>query len=249
MAGSEEKIADVIKTEVENEIRNGEIPYYYEEDFCDEHYADYYILLDNRIYSVVEYDEAVAKGVRSPSYIYAYGELFGTCNTNRFLFYNNFLRPCAVEGIIESYLRKSGFTVKRFYDLPPLPNLKYYVEVVFMHDNKPQYLGVNIYDVDAIAKNLGIPQIVEKLGIQREITNGDIEDIASRLLIAGYPYKTAWFALKDYSTNNNMLFYDDALKVSLALAKLPKAYQVCYKWDAKIQWFVKTDCLKPELLS
>ncbi|MCY0875575.1 MAG: hypothetical protein OWT28_04800 [Firmicutes bacterium] len=239
---SKEELADIVKDEVDNLVRKGEI------------YAYYYILLDGKIYPAgYKYNKEVEEGKRSANDIYAYVDVNDYRSFDDFLFHIDYLETTSVENIVDAYLRKMGFTITDVV-FPPAPNLKYYIyaDVNFRKD-KPQYLGVDIYDVDTVAKNLGIPQVVEqKLGSQqREITKDDafnIYEIVTKKqpLLAGYTYKDAYGILLDYLVFHKEKYKDEARKLVLAYMNLfPTPYQVCYEW--KMEMFIRTSCLKIDL--
>lgn len=244
---SKEDLARIVKDEIENEIRNGE-----------ELVEFYYILLDGKIYQVVKYNKEVANGTRSPNDIYAYVNVWSPPSKNfeAFLFHTNYLDVPSIRDVIYFYLRKVGFTITNEHDELPTPNLKYYIDGVFnLVGDNPEYLVVNIYDVDSLAESLHIPQIVQqKLGSQPgKVTYDNVLEIYRSVtnkqpLLAGRTYHDAWYILLKYLMLNDKDYKDEAYKISFAYMNLfPTPYEVCYKWEARR--FNETDCLKLELRS
>nr|4ART_A Chain A, Structural Protein Orf273 [Acidianus two-tailed virus]4ART_B Chain B, Structural Protein Orf273 [Acidianus two-tailed virus] len=242
----EEKLADIVENEIEKEIRKSKtrkcktIENFY-----------YYILRDGKIYPASDYDIEVEKGKRSANDIYAFVETDVTRDFDEFLFDIDYGLP-SISDILKFYLEKAGF---RIANEVPTPNLKYYIHaVVEFGEDRPQYLAVNIYDIDSLARALRIPQIVEqKLGNKpRTITADEFNDIErivaeEQPILAGYTYDEALRIPYHYYVDHNNSFKDDALKIAHAYLQLfPTPYQVCYEWKAR--WFNKIDCLKLERL-
>ncbi|MCY0875576.1 MAG: hypothetical protein OWT28_04805, partial [Firmicutes bacterium] len=216
----------------------------------------YYILLDGEIYPRDVYNKEVAEGKRSAKDIYTYVYIDASMNFDSFLFDIDYLKNTSVSNIVDSYLRKAGFTITNEHDEPPTPNLKYYIRAVveLNNDTEPEYLVIDIYDIDVLARILHIPQIVQqKLGSRpREITARDdfnIYDIVVNIqpLLAGHTYDDAWDILREYAAFHNERFKDEAHKIALAYLQLfPISYRACYEWKAGI--FIETNCLKLDLL-
>ncbi|MCY0875578.1 MAG: hypothetical protein OWT28_04815, partial [Firmicutes bacterium] len=217
----------------------------------------YYILLDGEIYPRDVYNKEVAEGKRSAKDIYTYVYIDASMNFDSFLFNIDYLDTASVSNIVDSYLRKMGFTITDVITsdvFPPTPNLKYFIRaVVKLNNHTPEYLVVSVYDIDSLARSLRIPEIVQqKLGSRpREITARDDFDIDNYVniqpLLAGHIYFDAWHILREYAAFHNERFKDEAHKIALAYLQLfPISYEVCYEWKAGI--FIETDCAKLVLL-
>lgn len=238
------KIIDVVKNEAKNEIR--------------EVIGLYYFLLNDRIYPRYKYDNEVAKGIRSANDIYAYIDMWISLTFDEFLLHVNYFELFSDIDIVDAFLRKAGFTIESVHDLPPTPNLKYYVQAnIKAEGTEPEYLVVSISDIDTLARIFRVPQIVEqKLGNKkpRKVTTDEFfNDIVYTVeekqpVLAGYTYRDALDILLNYFKFHEYKYKDEVHKIALAYRNLfptPPLYKVCYEW--KMGMFIKTDCSKLEL--
>ncbi|MCY0875577.1 MAG: hypothetical protein OWT28_04810, partial [Firmicutes bacterium] len=198
---SPKDLARIVKNKVETKIRKGELDARF--------YASYYILSYGEIHPVYKWGVKEEEEVRRSPYIYAYVDVGVSTNLDFFLFEINYLGRFTVENLVDAYLRKMGFTVEHYAvypSAPPAPNLKYfiYTEVKF-NGHTPEYLVVNIYDINTLARTLHIPQIAEqRLGSRpREIASGEFSDtyeivVYKQHLLAGYTYLAVLRILYNY---------------------------------------------------
>jgi len=207
---------------------------WYREGHREWDYVQYYVLLNGSRISFVSppsFHESNTQGHisdRTIGLVNLYGVIRSKMESFEFPMFAN------SKGIVELFVYKRGYVlVDQKHGRYPLPNLKYVVSGV-VRENR---LAVELIDLDVVANNLNLPNIVSsvlgpKLLSENNINENEINEInhlmMSQKLFAGHTWDFAEFIMTLYFGMNARGVPKDIIKISEAYEQVLRPYRVVY---------------------
>jgi len=197
----------------------------------------YFLLNDNRITPTILYKNLYKQNPFINNQVIGYVNVHRTYNLSTFefpmLFNNMDFRLLYLNKIGYVYEPNSIFK-DEWFNTAVLSNLKYFIAAYEFQDR----LAIELVDVDVVANNLNLPNIVSsvlgsKLLSKNNIIGYDernkiIERMLSQKLFAGHRWYVAEYIVSRYFDENKRKLSKEVLKISEAYERVFRPYRVVY---------------------